>query len=108
MRFPTSAIRAIAQLDKANRLQQVQWEGSIADPEIPGRRTYIAATTILARKFGRITDLGGDRVSNLTVYVGPEATVKVNDRLDGANVIEVIERLAPDGTRIGWKCYARA
>lgn len=107
MRFPQSAIDEIARLDEANRLQPVQWEASQGDPEIAGLRIYDDAVTILARKLGKISDLGGDRVSNLTVYVGPDDEVEVHDRLDGAVVIEVIERLAPDGTRIGWKCYAR-
>lgn len=107
MRFPKTASDTLRRQNYENMPETVQWAQSSGDPEIPGHRQYGSPTSIPARKRGVVTLLGGDRVSNLIVSVPGEYVVEANDKLDGAEVIEVVGVRDQQGSVMHWRCYAK-
>lgn len=85
----------------------VVWERSIGDAEVPGLPTLADPVTIPARIVESLQDTGNDVVSDIQFTVFPEHEVQSRDRIDGAEILNVVA--ARDGAgNVKWRtCYGK-
>jgi hypothetical protein len=85
----------------------VAWEASTGDDaQISGRRAFAPAIQIPAQVASKTVRLDGDRVADRVVKTYPQHDVAVGDRLDGAEILQVVRATAGGVVRF-WVCYGK-
>lgn len=72
-----------------------------------GHQTYNSAVTIPVRREGKIKlvrNLNGEEVASTTTIFST-TQIQPLDKIDGNEVINVLEMVNREGAVIGWECY---
>ncbi len=87
--------------------QSAGWERQAGPSEYAGMENLEPARAVPVRQFDKLTELGGDTVSNVTYWMLPQHQPSVGDRVGGARIEAVSSARDRSSSVLYWIAHGR-